>query len=262
MIAVIVILAVMLLPTLSGAKIKAQRSQCLNNSKQLQLAGHMYMGDNLDSLLNNDTGSAGTDAGPNAWIQGNVQSYTATPAYQTWISSGVLWNYDKDYAIYRCPASQALVHAQGGVVAPHNRSYSISAQLNCNKGRNDAMTHVLKKATQVMQPGRVFMFAEENPISIDNGALGTYSTAAAEFPNVWNLPAARHGNAGTVSFLDGHSETWQWRGIVLAANRQFSADDTVKQRLSGSVNPVQNAFSSAPASDPDLLKLASALPGK
>jgi prepilin-type N-terminal cleavage/methylation domain-containing protein len=42
---VIAILAAMLLPALTAAKLKAQRITCVNNLKQLTLAGQMYQGD-------------------------------------------------------------------------------------------------------------------------------------------------------------------------------------------------------------------------
>ena len=49
-IAIIAILAAILLPALSNAKIKAQRITCLNHTKQLNLAWIMYAGDNSDKL--------------------------------------------------------------------------------------------------------------------------------------------------------------------------------------------------------------------
>ena len=74
-IAIIAILAGLLLPALSRAKQKALTTSCLNSAKQLQLCYIMYSGDNQDLLVDNTV--AGTAAGPNAWIQGNVQTYSA-----------------------------------------------------------------------------------------------------------------------------------------------------------------------------------------
>src|SRR5690348_7936153 len=49
-IAIIAILAAMLLPALGRAKVRAQGTGCMNNSKQLALAWRMYAEDNRDSL--------------------------------------------------------------------------------------------------------------------------------------------------------------------------------------------------------------------
>src|SRR5664279_3815667 len=47
-IAIIAILAALLLPALSRAKAKAQRTICLNNVKQLQTGWHLYATDSND----------------------------------------------------------------------------------------------------------------------------------------------------------------------------------------------------------------------
>ncbi len=137
------------------------------------------------------------------------------------------------------------------------RSYAISVQLNCNSGKANTSTRVVKKAAEVRRPASVFAFGEENQISIDNGAMGTESLAGpAQF---WNPPTARHNDGASFSFLDGHAELWRWRGPALPLlNRQKNADDSIMQRGSPTTNPLNP--SPTTATDPDYLRLANALP--
>ena len=259
-IAIIAILASLLLPVLSKAKAKGYATQCLSNIKQLELAGQMYADDNNQTFVNNDTKPTGsTEAGDSAWIKGNVQRYTTAPQdYSTyWVSQGVLYDYNRSSAIYQCPANRAVARL-ATKSAIQNRSYSISVWINCNKApTTDPYARMVSKYTQVRTPSSVYMFGEENQISIDNGTMGTYSRSTASW---WNPPTARHNNSATFSFVDGHAEIWKWRGDLIRLNRDWNSDDPMSgQRSDTTVNPVSGKATSA--SDPDFGRLADALPG-
>ena len=82
-IAIIAILAGMLLPALAGAKNKATAMTCLNDSKQLQLAWHLYSDDNSNKIPKNDDGTTtGKSAAKASWATNkahhrNLRSRTA-----------------------------------------------------------------------------------------------------------------------------------------------------------------------------------------
>lgn len=251
-IAIIAILAAMLLPALSRAKVKAQTINCLSNSKQLQLAFELYSTDSSDRLMDN-TVSGTSSPGNNAWIKGNVQQYTAD--YETDPQRGALWPYNSSLGIYKCPSSRASIAGLGwgATRVPHNRGYAVSVWLNCNQ---TAEEQTARKQSTIRNPSQTSVFIEENQISIDNGAIGFRRTNSS---GVWNLPAARHANACNLSFIDGHSETFRWRGArIKALNEQFGADDTRSQRPSPTVNPTANQ--SWDGGDPDYIRLAMTAP--
>ncbi len=256
-IAIIAILAGMLLPALSKAKSKAKGTQCLSGLKQLELGVTLYAGDWDDKFPVNDT--AGSSATPAAWIQGNVQAFTAN--YTNDITQGALFPFHRSIAIYKCPSDRSTVN--GGQV-PHNRSYSISVGISCNSASTGPAPGVLpspnpKRLADITKPTDVISFLEENAVSIDNGACGIQSTTRLTSGTwqCWNLPAARHNSGSAIAFVDGHVENWRWQGSFLQLNKQFPDDRSEQLRPAPATNPLNPT--PVQVNDPDSLKLATGL---
>jgi prepilin-type N-terminal cleavage/methylation domain-containing protein/prepilin-type processing-associated H-X9-DG protein len=218
-IAIIAILAALLLPSLGKAKVKAQGIACVNNLKQLQVCWLMYCHDNNDALHHNTpiyTWPIQRDAlsdSPDSWVVGNAWLDT-TP---TNLQRGVLFHYNRFLGIYRCPADKSTVRDQGEI--PRTRSYSMSWFMNMWPNPSDEFYRFdWHRLGQIRNPApaQALVFVDEHENSIQQGLF------AMNHPDYWvwpgttlwtwiSFPATRHGNAGTVSFADGHAEVWHWK---------------------------------------------------
>jgi prepilin-type N-terminal cleavage/methylation domain-containing protein len=104
-IAIIAILAALLLPALAGAKEKAQRTQCVNNCKQIGVATHIYLSESRDNLPYPNWGNtyAGWLYDPVGGAPPNLLAapYNVNP--QLAYEGGLIWQYIKKMSVYRCP---------------------------------------------------------------------------------------------------------------------------------------------------------------
>ena len=204
-IAIIAILAAMLLPSLSKAKLTAQASGCANNLKQLQVAWIMYSDDNAGLLVNNSS-TADTRNYRQSWVN-NIQDWGTSEENtdRFYILSGLLAGYvAKNVAVYKCPSDQSVA-ANG----PRLRSTSLNAMMGdplINPNRFNPEWSQFLKVGQVPHPASFFTFIEEHPDTINDGY----------FMNVWNdikwgnLPASYHNGAANIAWADGHIERHRW----------------------------------------------------
>jgi prepilin-type N-terminal cleavage/methylation domain-containing protein/prepilin-type processing-associated H-X9-DG protein len=214
-IAIIAILAGMLLPALAKAKAKAHATACLSNMKQLQLCWQMYADDNEDRMPPNsalDTMGgerAGWIADTPSWLQGNAWTDTTT----TNLENGLLFPYNNSVGIYKCPADRSTVRDLGTL----RRTRSVSMSIWMNLWPDPTEDRCWHKTTQIQNPSpaQAAVFIDEHEKSIQQSAFGLNAPDELRLFNtpVWtwiSFPATRHNNAGTLSFADGHAETWRW----------------------------------------------------
>ena len=96
-IAIIAILASLLLPALAKAKEQAQRTNCINNFKQISIASAMYLNDN-DEYMPYPGWCSGTIGLPN-WAY--TRRANGRPARDL-VHESQLWNYHNNSNVLKC----------------------------------------------------------------------------------------------------------------------------------------------------------------
>lgn len=203
-IAIIAILAAMLLPALASAKLRAQITQSLNNTKQIQLGWQMYAGDNNDTLLPNAP-LGGTSV--NTWCGTQGEDWHTSDAntnraqYMNSILGPFMGN---QLGVYRCPGDK--IPSDNGT---RIRSYSMNSQM----GSTLQLTYnpgyrVFLKGGDLSSIGAVnaWVFCDESMYSLNDGFLQVDCNNAS-WPDV---PAAYLKGRNEFSFADGHSEVRKW----------------------------------------------------
>jgi prepilin-type N-terminal cleavage/methylation domain-containing protein/prepilin-type processing-associated H-X9-DG protein len=223
-IAVIAILAGLLLPALAKAKAQAQRVACLNNMKQLQLAWQMYAEDHDDRVAPNarEAGVNGLSPQTASWVAGTM-CYETMQGWEDYYPQstntlllvlggyGSIGQYTLSPGIYKCPADKSWIEIDGQKVA-RVRSVSMNEFVGDEDHFNPYFYSFWKTSDfNVPGPANTFVFVDEHEDSIFGGTFSVDMGFAG--PDTWwlQLPASRHGRAGTFSFADGHGEIKKWR---------------------------------------------------
>jgi prepilin-type N-terminal cleavage/methylation domain-containing protein/prepilin-type processing-associated H-X9-DG protein len=232
-IAIIAILAAMLLPALSKARLKATKAYCLGNQKQMALSWMMYSDDNQDLLVNFNNADTVNPQGvlQRPWRyqppSSPAPSLPVIPAAASsmtgqqkeiflmgeCVRQGALGQYLKTADVIHCPSDTRVKRPVGQGFS--YGSYAGTTGFDGQSWPSITLNKVLTKRVQVMHPSERILWMEENDPRGEN--WGTWvinfaGNAANDFAGSTfvDSPAVFHGDSSTFSWADGHSSSRRW----------------------------------------------------
>ena len=225
-IAIIASLAAMLLPALARAKLKATEATCLSNQKQMAIAFTMYVSDNDNKLITASAPNGFKNAGgywfldngaPGNW---NNQATALSDVQNNLRTNNLLFAYAPSIGVNHCPGDVRFNNAigSGNGVGWAYDSYAVTE--NVSGGTGD----IFKKFSDIRRVSECMIFVEQadsRGYNAGNFAGGINGGGGFDYVDLF---ATYHGNVGTFSFADGHSEAKKWtdQGIIISgksANR-------------------------------------------
>lgn len=221
-IAIIAILAAMLLPALSKAKCKAQRTNCMSNKHQITIACTLYNTDWEEYLVPNApvvTSSGGTSVG---WCPGAedwaASYYNIEPSVY---NTNCLGPYVANCKVYKCPGDN--IPSSNG---PRIRSIAMNPSLVGDLDRmGPAGQQAVKDMTSMiggwklfrkvndiscLGPVNTWVFCDETMYTLQDG----YMQCSLSTPGYPDVPAKYDCGGNCFSFIDGHTEYHKWKYIT------------------------------------------------
>lgn len=205
------------LPTLAGFRSDGDRQLCLSNFRQLTRAWLLYAENNAGRLPGNLDGGDSQNLGNTnrTWAVGWLDFTTRSDNTNTLIlAQSQIGPYLSSPSVFRCPADPSVTRSPGG--PSRVRSVSMNSYVGQRGGPYTTGYRQFTALTSMVdpRPSECLVFIEEREDSINDGCffidMSSFDPARPTANVLVDFPSARHDGAGSMSFADGHVESWVW----------------------------------------------------
>jgi prepilin-type N-terminal cleavage/methylation domain-containing protein len=222
-IAIIAILAAILLPVLSRAKLKAYEAQCLSNQHQIMIGMFAYAADHADQILpyNNDVNYAA------AMMQGSAE-YDLALTQGMLRTNNALFSYAANVGVYHCPGDKRFLSEPR--YSTHGWAFLSYAKTENVAGDPCSDYYAIRSSYQkfaaVRNPASTFAFTESR---------GLFGCSSEPWILLWDsafgfnsgptlcdaVPGVDHGPGTVFSYADGHTVTHKWTASIQSSAREM-----------------------------------------
>lgn len=233
LIVVITVMSAVMATGLSRTRPASRSIGCVNNLQRLTLAWRQYTEDTNGRLVTCESGQFDNGLTRPVWVQGNLDFNRANSSNfdpNRDLVKSPLWPYlGTNAPIFKCPADPATVIVNGKVV-PRLRSMSMSQVFGTggwlDRAYNPSQVNwrTYKKLSQIALPARTFLFIDEHPDSINDGAFASACTGnqPSDSPAssaIIDYPANYHNGGCGICFTDGSATIHKWIGSKVAKSQ-------------------------------------------
>ena len=223
-IAIIAILAALLLPALANAKEKAQRTQCINNQKQIMTAHMMYVTDYNDTMAfpNNAAGEVAGRAGwlymPGEYQNGSLYIGPQRGLYWPYLGPGkeiqvIGTNNSPAWRIFWCPIDKY----------DPNRGIKFTSYIMNSSVDSFGRVKGTGLKLGLFKPDCILLW------EADERYASTFFNDGGSFPD--EGISERHGKGGTVGLFGGSVDYMKYKKYYDIALEKDSSGKPVKNRL-------------------------------
>ncbi len=214
-VAIIGILASILLPSLSNARIRGYEAVCISNLKQSGIASQLYADDN-DEIMpfcgktkTADDPNYAANITPGYW-QFLIRDYSS-------VEAETFWDFKAEGTIFECPLQDIKINSNWTWLRGYSHNFHYMGYNNTT-----AQFSAPQKISSVPLPDRTIFLADSQDQDEVDLWTRSYRYGYIYPPHQKTFIHKRHRKGIHINWVDGHVRRWNWTVLTAGKNGDAS----------------------------------------